>query len=290
MLASQAVEQVGDSELEGHACTRCGAFAPPLAVVGRNLCEACIDRTIDPVGRHPPSARRLIGGTLRTLGRVWQAALAVTVAIELPVAVVDALLRPRELYLLLYWLVRVVAIGAVLVLANDALLGREAETWTGALARALPRWPRLALTLGSGVALTAFGMAVFLIPGVRWFLSFAAALPIALDESKAPPLRTSFARMGGHRIEASGAFLLFGIVGFVLVLVVAAVSGATVGFTAGLVGDSYRSMNATPLGTAFDILELTLTPVCFLPLLVLCSVTYVATLPDLPRRDPLAGK
>lgn len=143
----------------------------------------------------------LVRESLRTLARTAHLTVPLGIAFELPLVALElASDQPLPFSVIgLYSLVTMVADGAVLVLADQAL--RERELATGeALGTSLSAFGRSFLT-GLVANLTTLMLTLLLIvPGIWRALTYAIAIPIAIHEGRSgvEACTVSAARMKGH--------------------------------------------------------------------------------------------
>lgn len=254
-------------------CERCGTFAELHPVAGRRLCARCLEH-VDAIERTPMGVGTVLAGVLQLLKRIGLASALLLVAIDLPIAAVELLLRPPTMVANIYGLlVSIVGQAAILVMAHGVITGETSASLPSALRLAIGRWPALVGTQILVNLVTIVGVLLCVVPGIIAALGFTVTLNLVLLEhdSGTSALRTSWNHMKGHKATIFGAYLVAALPLLVLLGVFVASAGA-MAFT-----DPEAFARAPEQVPAYRIAEAVFTvllPAFMTPLVLVPAVAY----------------
>ena len=219
----------------------------------------------------------LVRESLRTLARTAHLTVPIAIAFEIPLVALElAGDEPIAFEVIsLYSLVTMVADGAVLVLADQALRARALEPGP-ALATSLAAFGRNFITGLIAGLMTLMYLLLLIVPGIWRALTYAIAIPIAIHEGRSgvDACRASADRLKG-RLGIALAALSLAWSPFVLVELA-------------LVVTEEAALTGTELPTwlpLFTVASYVLPIVATLPVSAVQAVLYHRTQPDRARPD-----
>jgi hypothetical protein len=258
-------------------CPRCGTFAALERRLGRELCAECWGR----VAEASVTAARVLSDVQRLASRLLLRSWFALAVIELPLTIGRALYTfgtgkslPMQVDNL-YFLVTLIAVGAILHASHQVLMGDARIDWQAARRAGWQRWGALVGVSWASGLLTLVFLLLLVVPGILRALSYALVTAIALHErwDTSETLAQSTARTRGQRFPILVAAIATFALGFVPAILLAVGVGALVGVAS----------DAEPGVYADALIELVSSLVMYVPLALLyfmvaslyvrCSVT-----------------